>query len=190
MSEAKNMNRVHILAECAVLVAVGFVLMNLKLFEMPQGGSVTLASMLPFVIISFRHGTKWGLLAGVVCALLQMMTGFWAPPVGTVLNYALVVLLDYVLPFTLLGLAALFAKPFPNRAVGVAVGTAAVCVIRFLCHFGSGALIWNFYAPEGSGALIYSLGYNSYMLPEAIITVVVALLLYKMMPKLFGTVGA
>ncbi|MDY3619398.1 energy-coupled thiamine transporter ThiT [Agathobaculum sp.] len=187
MSETKNMNRIHILVECAVMVAVGFVLMSLKLFELPQGGSVTFASMLPFIIIAFRHGTKWGLLAGFACSLLQMLTGFWAPPVGTALNYALVVILDYVLPFTLLGLAALFAKPFPHRALGIAGGTVIVCIIRFLCHFGSGALIWSYYAPEGTGALIYSVGYNSFMLPESIITVVVALLLYKMMPKLFGT---
>ncbi|MDO4270299.1 MAG: energy-coupled thiamine transporter ThiT [Eubacteriales bacterium] len=187
MGETKSMSRVHVLVECALMVAVGFVLMSLKVFEMPQGGSVTFASMLPFIIIAFRHGTKWGLLGGLACALLQMLTGFWAPPVGTAFNYFLVVVLDYVLPFTLLGLAPLFAKPFRSRAAGIAVGTVVVCVLRFLCHFGSGALIWSYYAPEGAGALLYSLGYNSYMLPESAITLVVALVLYKMLPKLFGS---
>jgi thiamine transporter len=162
--------------------------MMVKIYELPNGGSVTLVSMLPFILVSFRHGPKWGMLAGLACALLQMMTGFYAPPAGTVAAYFGMIMLDYVLAFTLLGTASVFAKPFQNRMAGVAVGTAIVCGMRFVCSFLSGFLIWASLTEEGIGAVIYSLGYNaSYMIPETVLTIVVALVLYKMAPGLFGS---
>ena len=96
------------------------------------------------------------------------------------------ILLDYVLAFTLLGLAGAIAKPFKNRLVGVAVGTAAVCGIRFLCSFLSGVLIWGNLS-DGLPAWTYSLTYNgSYMLPETILTTVAAVLIFKAAPQLFA----
>ena len=188
MSETKNMSRIHILVECALMVAIGTVLMMVKIFELPNGGSVTLVSMLPFIIVSFRHGTKWGMLTGLACALLQMLTGFYPPPAGTVVAYVGMILLDYIIAFTMLGTANIFAKPFKNRMIGVGVGTAAVCIIRFLCSFLSGFLIWGSIVTDGVGAVIYSLTYNaSYMVPETILTAVVAVVLYKLVPKLYGS---
>ena len=127
----KSYSRTRTLVECALMIAVGTVLAQIKIFEMPFGGSVTLVSMLPFILVSFRHGVKWGLATGFVNSLLQMLLGFYAPPAGTVAAFVGVVLLDYVLAFTLLGLAGVIAKPFKNHLLGVAAGTAAVCVIRF-----------------------------------------------------------
>ena len=168
------------------MIALGTVLANIKIFEMPNGGSITLLSMLPFILVSYRHGTKWGLFTGFVNSLLQMLLGFYAPPAPGLLPLVGMILLDYVLAFTLLGLAGAIAKPFKNRLVGVAVGTAAVCGIRFLCSFLSGWLLWGSWAPEGMSAPLYSLVYNgSYMLPNTILMVVVCLLLYKAAPKLF-----
>ena len=187
----KTYTRTRTLVECALMIAAGTVLAQIKIWDMPYGGSVTLFSMLPFILVSFRHGVKWGLLTGFVDALLQMLLGFYAPPAGTVLAFVGVVLLDYVLAFTLLGSAELFTKPFRNRTVGVAVGTAAVCVIRFLCSFLSGALLWGSYQEyyewaQGMSVWMYSFIYNAtYMLPELILTTVAAVLLYKAMPKFF-----
>ncbi len=181
-------SKIRILVECALMIAIGTILMNLKLFEMPNGGTITAASMVPFILISFRHGAKWGLATGFVCSLLQMMTGFWAPPAGTLLAYVGMILLDYVLAFSCLGLACLFAKPFgkAHKLLGVAVGTFAVCVLRFMCSFLSGILIWGSLTQDGIGCVIFSLTYNgSYMLPETIITVAVSILLYRALPQLF-----
>ena len=115
-----------------------------------------------------------------------MLLGFYAPPAGTVAAFVGVVLLDYVLAFTLLGLAGVIAKPFKNHLLGVAAGTAAVCVIRFLCSFLSGVLIWGNLS-DGLPAWIYSLTYNgSYMLPEGIMTTIAVVLLYKAAPQLFS----
>ena len=79
-----------------------------------------------------------GLFTGFVNSLLQMLLGFYAPPAPGLLPLVGMILLDYVLAFTLLGLAGAIAKPFSNRLVGVAVGTAVVCLFRFLCSFLSG----------------------------------------------------
>ena len=181
----KTYSKTRILVECALMIAVGTVLSNIRIFTMPNGGSVTLLSMLPFVLVSFRHGVKWGLFTGFVNSLLQMLLGFWAPPVPTFLYFLGEVLLDYVLAFMALGLAELFARPFSNRAVGIAVGTFMAGFLRFMCSFLSGVLVWG-NLNEGLSAWVYSLTYNaSYMLPETLITLVAALLIYKAAPQLF-----
>lgn len=182
----KSYSRTRTLVECALMIAVGTVLAQIKIFEMPFGGSVTLVSMLPFILVSFRHGVKWGLATGFVNSLLQMLLGFYAPPAPGLLPLVGMILLDYVLAFTLLGLACVIAKPFQNRLVGVAVGTAVVCFIRFMCSFLSGVLIWGNLS-DGLPAWTYSLTYNgSYMLPETILTTVAAVLIYKAAPQLFA----
>lgn len=184
-----NESKVRILVECAILIAIGTVLAQIKIFRMPNGGAVTAVSMLPFILVSFRHGTRWGLLAGFANSLLQMLLGgFYAPPAGTLAAMAGSIFLDYILAFTLLGLASAFAKPFgtKNRLKGVAAGTFMVCFIRFICSFVSGFLIWGSLTTDGFSAVTFSLGYNaSYMLPETVITVAAALALYKKAPAFF-----
>ena len=77
---SNSYSKTRILVECALMIAIGTVLSNIKIFTMPNGGSVTLLSMLPFVLVSFRHGVKWGLFTGLVNGCLQMLLGFWAIP--------------------------------------------------------------------------------------------------------------
>ena len=183
---SKTYSKTRILVECALMIAIGTVLSNIKFFTLPNGGSVTLLSMLPFVLVSFRHGVKWGLFTGFVNSLLQMLLGFYAPPAPGLLPLVGMILLDYVLAFTLLGLACAIAKPFSNKLVGVGVGTAVVCFIRFMCSFLSGVLIWGNLS-DGLPAWTYSLTYNgSYMLPETIMTTIAAVLIYKAAPQLFA----
>lgn len=162
------------LVECAMMIALSTVLSMVTLFHMPQGGSVTAASMVPLVLVSYRHGVKLGLATGFVHSLLQMALGFYAPPVATFPAFAGVVLLDYVLAFTVLGLAAFFGKGVKSRALSGALGALAVTFLRFVCSFLSGVLIWDSSAPEGVPVWYYSLVYNgSYMLPEGLITAAV-----------------
>ena len=94
--------------------------------------------------------------------------------------------LRYLLAFALLGLARLFAKPFgKHRLVGYGVGAVAVCLLRFLCSFLSGAFLWDSYCPEGMNVWVYSLLYNGgYMIPNAILTGVCAVLLCRALDPL------
>lgn len=173
-------NKTRILVECALMVALTVVLDLIPMPSWPNGGSVTIA-MVPIVFLSYRHGSRWGLLAGFAYSLVQMITGFYAPPAPTLLSLALTILLDYVLAFTLLGAANFFAGFFHKKIVGYTVGALAVTFIRFCCSFLSGWLIWDSYAPEGQPAWFYSLTYNGgYMIPNMFITALLICLLCLM----------
>ncbi len=180
-------NKTKILAECALMAALSAVLQLIPFIRMPQGGTVTLASMAPIVFIALCHGPRWGLLTAFAESLIQMLLGgISAPPVETVFWFALVILLDYIVAYTVLGLAPVFAAPFGNRRLlGAGVGSVIVTLLRYLCHFLSGILIWDVYAPEGQPVWLYSLGYNgSYMIPETIITAVAVVALTALMDRI------
>lgn len=177
-------NSTLILVECALMIALSTVLSMIKVFELPQGGSITLASMAPLVLVSYRHGMKWGLGTAFVHSLLQMLLQFNAPPAKTFGAFAAVVLLDYVLAYTVLGSAAFWGRPIRNRTASIAFGAAVAVFLRFLCSFTSGILIWGEYAPAGTPVWLYSLVYNgSYMLPELVITSVVTVALVNVLNR-------
>ncbi|MCL2672560.1 MAG: energy-coupled thiamine transporter ThiT [Clostridiales bacterium] len=153
-------------------VALAFVLSYIKLFSMPMGGSITLASMLPLLWYAHRYGLPAGLLAGLAYGLLQ----FIQKP--TFVGVAQM-LLDYPLAFTCLGLAGLFRYRADRKAernlifllLGVLAGSAA----RAVCHIVAGALFFAEYAPEGMNAWLYSAGYNGgYLGADALICTVLA----------------
>ena len=103
------------LTTSAMLIALSVVLMLIsKLIPAPwmQGGAITLASMVPIIIISLILDIKWGLISGFVFSLIQMMTGFYPPPTQNFISFVLVLLLDYVLAFGLLGLSGFFYNIF------------------------------------------------------------------------------
>ena len=169
---------IRALVECALMVALAVVIDLIPMPKWPNGGSVSIAAV-PIIYIAYRHGLLWGLGSGLVYSVVQMVTGFYPPPTGTFLGYVGVVLLDYVLAFTAFGLADLFAKPFgKRRLIGYGVGAVCVNLLRFVCSFLSGWIIWDSYAPEGQAPWLYSLLYNGgYMLPNAILCAVVIVLL-------------
>lgn len=181
-------SKTRILVEGAMLIAMATILSYLKFYELPQGGSITL-EMLPLVVMGLRHGTKWGCLTGFVHGLLQMILGFSnVMYCSTLLAQIGCILLDYLLAFTVLGLAPAFKSLVKgNPFAGCIVGTVCVGLLRFLCSFLSGWLLWGSYAPEGMGAVVYSLTYNgSYMIPDIIILAIIIAILYKVAPMVFA----
>lgn len=182
----KTNSKTRLLVEGALMIALATVLSYIKLFNLPQGGSITL-EMIPLVLMGLRNGKKWGCFTGFVHGVLQMIIGFEnVLYCQTILAMVGCILLDYVLAFTALGLADIFADKFSNKLVGIGVGTALCGLLRFVCSFFSGWLLWGSWAWEGWSPWAYSLAYNgSYMLPNTIIMVVVMVLLYQFAPKLF-----
>ena len=178
------MTKTKKLTTSAILVAVSFVLVLIsKLLPAPwtQGGYITLASMVPIILVSIIIDTKWGLLAGFVFSLIQMLTDFYLPPVTTFITFCGVILLDYVFAFTVLGLAGVFYKLMNFKTWAIPVSGTIVTTLRYLLHILSGLLIWGAFADTDCLPL-YALLYNgSYMIPEIIITTVVLAL---MAPKL------
>ena len=183
----KTNSKTRIIVEGAMLIALATVLSYFKILDMPFGGSITL-EMLPLVIMGLRRGAKWGVLTGFVHGLLQMILGFSnVLYCATLLSQIGCILLDYILAFSALGLAPIFASLIKkNKKVAYILGSVCVCVLRFICSFLSGWLLWGSYAPEGMSAPYYSLIYNgAYMLPDTIILAVVVAILAIVAPKIF-----
>ncbi len=164
-------NKTVRLTESAVMLALATVLSILPILELPYGGSVTVCSMLPLAVIAYRHGVKHGLFTGAVYGLLQMLLGmknvlYFTTP----LSIAAVILLDYILAYTALGIAGVFRNTCKRQSTGLVCGTLVACVIRYILHVIAGATVWAGLSIPSSAALIYSFAYNAtYMLPETIV---------------------
>ena len=155
---------VPVVAEMGVAVALSVVLGLVRLYTMPQGGSLSL-EMLPVVFVAVRRGLVPGVATGVVYGLLQM-----ALP-GAFIYHPMQAALDYPLAYAAVGLAGLVrVGGWRTLAGAVAVG----CAARFVFHFLSGLIFFATYAPAWESPWLYSLTYNLlYLVPEAVLTVVV-----------------
>ena len=145
------------LVESALLIAIAAVieLVSKTLgLELPFGGTITLASMFPIVLIAYKYGTKWGLLSGFTYSLVQMLLGaktvsamFLPGDDQMVLWQAICIcLLDYVLAYTLLGLGGIFKGKFKKPAAELALGAFVALLLRYLVHIVSGAIFYGAYA--------------------------------------------
>lgn len=162
------------IAESAVMLGLSTALSMVMLFHLPAGGSVTVFSMLPVLIIAYRYGFLWGIGVGAVYGLIQMILGVSALSYATnALAAVCIILFDYIVAFGVLGFGGLFRK-VKNQALGFSLGVVLACVLRFVCHFLTGITVWADYTEGIWGVIVYSLTYNgSYMLPEMLITLVV-----------------
>ena len=167
---------VRALVESAMMVSLATVLSIFKLIEMPYGGSVTIASMLPMIILAYRNGLGWGLGSGLVYAAIQQLLGLNNLSYVTGWQSVLaVIFLDYVLAFAVVGIGGVFRKVAKSQRSALLFGAVLVSALRYLCHVISGATVWAGLSIPTEAALIYSIGYNAtYMLPEAIILTAVA----------------
>jgi thiamine transporter len=176
----KTNQRIHCITEGAIMIALSVVLEMVChwLNEvtgiealLPFGGTITVG-MIPIVYYSYRRGVAWGVGVGFTYSLLQVVLGHLSYLPKDFGSLMLCLLLDYVIAFTILGVADLFAKPFgKKRLVGYCFGAIIVCIVRFVSSYLSGVILWGSYAPEGMNVWLYSLIYNgSYMLPNTILT--------------------
>lgn len=198
----KPSEKVQILTESAIMIALATVLSLLKIWEAPYGGSVTVVSMAPIIILSLRRGVKTGLLAGFAHSLIQLLLGLnnvaWVPDAGGIV---LCILTDYILPFTLLGLGGCFRNvkftknDNTNLIIAAVLGTLLVTLLRYFSHIVSGAVIWyaldlEWYADDPThivnlyGPWLFSVIYNGgYMVPEIITTTIATPILYTALSK-------
>lgn len=198
-----NSNTVKITVS-AIMVALATVLSFIKVFDMPYGGSITLFSMVPIMFVGFAYGAKAGLLSGVVYGAIQCIIGAsnsLAYLTETILLFVICLLFDYIVAFAALGLAGTFKKSVKNPQVAFGLGALFAGLLRYICHFVSGWIVWGEYAADTVGgwgslgekilgafngqalAVVYSLVYNgSYMIPEIIISVILAVVLASVKP--------
>lgn len=193
------------LVTSGVFIGLATVLSIIKVFALPFGGSVTLCSMVPLLVLGYMYGVKWGLLCGGVYGVLQMILGAtmsqafaglqgWTVPV--------MALLDYIIAYVVVGLSGMFKGKLKNHTAAFALGSTVAILLRLVCHFLSGWILWGSYAESyfeemsnSFGAFMlnsfhgqllsamYSLVYNaSYMLPELIMSVVAIIALMAVKP--------
>ena len=188
----QSRQHIHTLCESAILVALAVALSLVSKFTigiwltplLPFGGTVTFFSMLPICIISIKHGLGWGLGSAFCFSWFQILEGgvfgWGLTPVMLIGS----LLLDYILAFAVLGLAGIFRN---KGTRGMSAGVAFVCILRFLIHFLAGIILWAnlaefvaFGQAWFNRPVLYSIVYNgSYMLPETILTIAGAELLFR-----------
>lgn len=174
----EKLTKTQILAESAIMVALSiavFAVSDMLPWPFLYGGGFSLFGQVPIILISYRHGIKNGLTAGLALAIFEMIMGYKNFTYVTgIAAYLVVALADYIVAFGSLGFGGMFRGKFGGKqASELAAGGAVVCVIRFICHFVSGVTVWSGYTPEGMAVALYSLVYNgSYMAIELILTVI------------------
>ena len=147
------------LTESAMLLSVAIVLeLVSKMFipEQPFGGQITFAAMLPVILISYRHGVKWGFLASFTYALIEMVIGgktvaaafqpgFFGD--GTMIGNAIIMcLLDYLVAYTALGLGGIFRNRTEKPGKALMLGSIVAIGARFLSHVVSGYILFSGWA--------------------------------------------
>ena len=198
------------LTEGAMLLAVAIVLeLFSKMFvpELPFGGQITLVSMLPVILISYRHGVKWGLVSGVAYAMIEMAIGartvaaaFQPGYFGDgvmLLNALIMCVLDYLVAFTVLGLGGMFRERLENRSAALACGALVALGARYVAHILSGYILFSgwaewFFTQDGFPAwgagfvsslspsllgLVYSIVYNGMYMIPEMILTAIAAVL-------------
>ena len=160
--------------EIAICIALAVVCSLIKVWAMPQGGSIAL-TMIPLLLLAYRRGPVAGIIGGALYGVVSML-------MAGVIYHPMSILLDYVLAFGVLGVAGFFPKTLSGIIAGSCVGVAG----RFISSVISGAVLFAEYAPEGQNPWVYSLGYQAtYMVPELIIALVVLILLFYKAKALF-----
>ncbi len=162
------------LSYAGICIALSFALSYVKLFSMPQGGSVTLASMLPLLIYSYAFGTRKGILAGVIYGVLQCLQN---PQIYQPVQ----VLIDYPIAFASVGLAGCLknVKLIKTPLLKFILGASIAILFRYASHFISGYYVFSSWAMEGYTALSWSLVYNLYLIAELLIVLFVGIFLFS-----------
>lgn len=168
---------VRMLTEGGMMIALSVLLSYIKIYTLPNGGSITAGSMIPLMIFAIRWGVGPGIIVGATYGVLDfILKPYFYHPIQF--------LLDYPVAFGLLGLAGLGylidkSNGYTKLSLGVTLGIAG----RMLSHVLSGVLFFAEYAGD-QNPWIYSIGYNmSYLVPELIISIVVLMLIWKPLNK-------
>ncbi len=157
------------LAVVSLSIALTTTLSFLK-FSLPFGGSITVLSLVPIIIISYHYGIYYGLFTGLITGLLQFIT---SPYILTPLTF----LLDYILPFSAVCLTGIYKNVIKSKCASITLGTLTFYIVRFTMHVLSGLIYFGAgYIYDGfpsDNALIYSLCYNAvYILPDMLIALI------------------
>lgn len=178
MQKTKNWTT-KMLVEGAVCVALALILRTIKLYQLPNGGSITPGKMIPLIIFALRYGPIKGFVVGAVYGVLSIVLG------GSI-YHPVQAILDYPLAYGFLGLAGLFKDEFQktHSIKTILLGSFVGILGRFVCHVLSGVVFFSQYTPAGMNSWIYSITYNaSFLSIDFAVTVLVIFLLRNFLTK-------
>lgn len=178
----KSSKQIVAMIECSMMIALSTVFSLLKIVDMPYGGSVTIASMLPIVIAAYRHGFLWGLGTALTNSVIQLLLGVNnLSYFSTWQSILAIILLDYIVAFGVFAISGLFRRVEKRQNFAFLYGILLSSVLRYICHVISGATVWVGLSIPDNAALLYSLSYNAtYMIPETIVLVAIGVYLTSM----------
>lgn len=142
----------------ALSTCLALVCSFIPFLRLPFGGSFTIASMLPIVLVSYIYGIKRGFFTAFVYSIIQMILNLmlgssstilalFLPDSGTALSASIAIcLIDYILAYTLLGLGGIFRNKIKNKAASLTLGTVLALSARYLMHIISGFIFYGTYA--------------------------------------------
>lgn len=163
------------MAYAAITVALSFALSYIRFFKLPQGGSITLASMLPLMLFSYMFGIKKGVAVGLVYGLLQAIQDPW-------IIHPAQFFLDYPIAFGMIGFAGLFNELniFKNKPVAAfALGAVVGAGLRYICHVLSGIFAFATYAVQnGFSPVAWGFLYNLFTFADLAIVLVVGFAMF------------
>lgn len=160
VGDKRKMSDTRSIVYGAISIALSFALSYAKLFKLPQGGSVTFASLLPLMVYCCMFGTRRGL---VVCTIYGVLQALQDPFIIHPMQF----LLDYPLAFGLIGVSGIFMEKGvfkEKKIVAFLLGGIIAVVLRYACHVCSGVFAFADYADldKYGSAIVYSMAYNSF----------------------------
>lgn len=212
----------HMLVESAIMLTMGVALEFIsKIFipELPFGGQITIVNMLPILLISYRHGVKWGLFSSFVYSLLQIALGLKTVTAAfqpgyfgesvLLVNAIIMLVLDYIIAYTVLGFGGIFRNKIKNPAISLSLGSVVALTLRYAAHILSGYILFSgwaelFFTQEGFPAwgvtlvesvgsnmlgLIYSVVYNGMYMIPEIVLTTIAAVIISKFSKIVTKVN-
>ena len=170
VGDKRKMSDTRSIVYGAISIALSFALSYAKLFKLPQGGSVTFASLLPLMIYCCMFGTRRGL---IVCTIYGVLQALQDPFIIHPMQF----LLDYPLAFGLIGVSGIFMEKGlfkDKKVVAFLLGGVLAVVLRYACHVCSGVFAFADYADldKYDTAIAYSMAYNSFAFVDMLIALV------------------
>lgn len=167
------------IANAAMCIAIAYILSLIKLYRMPQGGSITPASMLPLVAFALACGPVQGAAAGCAYGLLDLLQDPY-------IIHPVQMLVDYPLAYAAMALGGLACFLPVRKELKLPCAVVMGFIGRYAMAVLSGTVFFAEYAPAGQSALLYSLVYNvSYLGPDALICTLIAFV-----PGMYRIVGS
>ncbi|MBP0979804.1 MAG: energy-coupled thiamine transporter ThiT [Oscillospiraceae bacterium] len=168
------MSKLQRLTFSSLLISISLILSKIEFsLFFPFGGSVTLFSLVPLIIISSKFGYRWGACCGAILGILHLITTNLKFQGFNIFSIIISIFLDYIISYTIIGFFSYFVSKLKKTKYKLYISFIYVFILKFGVHVLSGIIVWSpFFKKNFIQGLVYSVLYNlSYLGPELIINI-------------------